>query len=600
MRYTKFLFENFKGIKRLFIDLSARPNNRIYTFVGLNESGKTTILEAINTVMIGYSKIAPHKLIPKHLKANFSDTISVITSIEVDNDDNQRILEKFKELGYSDYKPITEFSIQATCSFENSKLKKTISYWGFSPQVKKPKSRNYNELDAGNPDWHTVVNYIKDSLMPRIVYYEHFLFDFPDRIYLNGKKETGDNNKPYKDIFEDIVQEIIPGGCIVNSLYSNYISKEDGCNDIFDAIHTKLEEYISTQVFDSWGQLFDSSNAKIVLRFGIEKNDVPNESFYVEIKIKENSDSFYISERSVGFRWFFSFLFFILFRKNRKTDLGETLFLLDEPASNLHSTAQKRLLDTFERFVADKDKPLKLLYTTHSHHMINPKWLEGAFVVKNEAVDYNEPFGNRKVSNITAVPYKQFASQFPNQQDYFQPILDTLEYQPGMLEKVPSVIITEGKNDYYTLRYANEILLKNKYKKIHFIPGAGCDKNHSIIQLYIGWNKQFMILLDADNAGRKAKKLYKDIFGDLIVDNIKTYDEFVPEIGAVAMEDIFTEAEKLAITQRFDETATKYKKSAFNTAIQTALINKEFIELSEETLQKFDSLLKQLNSYKFA
>lgn len=599
MRYTKFLFKNFKGINDLFIDLSARPNNRIFTFVGLNESGKTTILEAINTVMTGYSKTSVHKLIPKHLKANFSDTISVITSIEVDNDDNQRILDKFKELGYSDYKSINEFAIQTTCSFENSKLKKTISYWDFSPQVKKSRSKSFIELESKNPDWHTIVNYIKDSLMPRIVYYEHFLFDFPDRIYLNGKKETDDNNKPYKDIFEDIVQEIIPGGSIANSLYSNYISKEDGCTDIFDAIHTKLEEYISNQVFNSWGQLFDSSNAKIVLRFGIEKNNTPDDSFYVEIKIKENSDSFYISERSVGFRWFFSFLFFILFRKNRKTDLGETLFLLDEPASNLHSTAQKRLLETFEKFVEDRDKPLKLLYTTHSHHMINPKWLEGAFVVKNEAIDYNEPFGNRKVSNITAVPYKQFASQYPNQQDYFQPILDTLEYQPGLLEKVPSVIITEGKNDYYTLRYINEIILKNKYKKLRFMPGAGCDKNHTIIQLYIGWNKSFMILLDADNAGKKAKKLYNDAFGDLIADNIKTYDEFAPEIGAVAMEDIFTDQEKITITQLFDSSATKYKKSAFNTAIQTAFINKEVIELSEETLKKFESLFKAINSYKF-
>ena len=109
-----------------------------------------------------------------------------------------------------------------------------------------------------------------------------------------------------------------------------------------------------------------------------------------------------------------------------------------------------------------------------------------------------------------------------------------------------------------------------------------------------------MILLDADSAGKKAKKLYKDTFGDLIINNIKTYDEFVPEIGAVAMEAIFTESEKLAITRLFDSSATKYKKSAFNTAIQTALINKEIIELSEETLNKFDSLLKALNTYKFA
>ena len=600
MRYTKFTIKNFKGIRDLTIDLSKQPYNRIHTFVGLNESGKTTILEAINTTMTRYNKATVHKLVPKHLKANFSDEISIIAIVEVDPDDNRRILEKFQELGYSDYIAIDSFTINVACEFENSRPKDPVSYWGFAPHVKKIEDADYIELDADDDDWQTIVKYITVSLMPRIVYYEHFLFDFPDRIYLHGDKSNARNNKPYREIIEDIVQEIIPSGSIETSLYDNYTSSENGTGDIFDAVKSKLEEYISIHVFDSWGQLFNSSSAKVVLKFGIESDKTNKKDFYVEIKIKENLDLFFISERSMGFRWFFSFLFFILFRKNRKTDLGETLFLLDEPASNLHSTAQKRLLETFERFVEDKTRPLKLLYTTHSHHMINPKWLEGAFVVKNEAVDYNEPFGNRNVTNITAVPYKRFVAEYPDQQDYFQPILDTLEYQPGLLEKVPSVIITEGKNDYYTLRYANEVLLKNKYKKIHFIPGAGCDKNHSIIQLYIGWNKQFIILLDADNAGRKAKKLYKDIFGDLIVDNIKTYDEFVPEIGAVAMEDFFTEAEKLAITQRFDETATKYKKSAFNTAIQTAFINKEVIELSEETLNKFDSLLRALNTYKFA
>lgn len=595
MRYTNFEIENFKGIQKLSIDLCAHPHNRIYTFVGLNESGKTTILEAIHTVTERYDNTTVHKLIPKHLKANFSNSISITANIEVDADDNQRILAKLKDLGYSYCEPINQFSIELTCKFENSHPKDHISYWDFRPQVKKNDSEDFTTLKSENEDWHIIVNYIKDSLLPRIVYYEHFLFDFPDRIYLHGNAVDKDNNKPYKDILEDIIQEIIPGGSIETSLYANYIQKDGGGGDIFDAVHSKLEEYISSQVFTCWGDLFNSSNARVVLRFGIESKD----NFYVEIKIKENSDSFYISERSVGFRWFFSFLFFILFRKNRKTDLGETLFLLDEPASNLHSTAQKRLLETFERFVEDERKPLKLLYTTHSHHMINPKWLEGAFVVKNEAVDYNEPFGNRKVTNITAIPYKRFVADYPNQQDYFQPILDTLEYQPGLLEKVPNVVITEGKNDYYTLKYVNEILLKNKYKKIRFLPGIGCNKNHSIIQLYMGWNKSFMVLLDADRAGKKATKDYLALFGDIIASNIKTYEDFVPEIGAVAMEDIFTEEEKLMITKLFDSTATAYKKSAFNTAIQTVLINKEIIELSEETLNKFDSLLKALNTYKF-
>ena len=65
------------------------------------------------------------------------------------------------------------------------------------------------------------------------------------------------------------------------------------------------------------------------------------------------------------------------------------------------------------------------------------------------------------------------------------------------------------------------------------------------------------------------------------------------------MENIFTEEEKISISKHFDTTLGSFKKSAFNTAIQSALINKEKIELSDETVNKFDKLLGQLNSYKF-
>ena len=65
------------------------------------------------------------------------------------------------------------------------------------------------------------------------------------------------------------------------------------------------------------------------------------------------------------------------------------------------------------------------------------------------------------------------------------------------------------------------------------------------------------------------------------------------------MEDIFSDEEKLCITRRFDTLATKYNKSAFNTAVQSAFVNKEIIALSSETIEKFDKLLAELNKYKY-
>lgn len=49
MRYTFFEFENFKGIRKARLDLSPEDSAaRVYTLVGLNESGKTTVLKAID------------------------------------------------------------------------------------------------------------------------------------------------------------------------------------------------------------------------------------------------------------------------------------------------------------------------------------------------------------------------------------------------------------------------------------------------------------------------------------------------------------------------------------------------------------------------
>ena len=48
MELIKMKINNFKGIDQIEFDLSKSPRNNVYTLVGINESGKTTILEAIN------------------------------------------------------------------------------------------------------------------------------------------------------------------------------------------------------------------------------------------------------------------------------------------------------------------------------------------------------------------------------------------------------------------------------------------------------------------------------------------------------------------------------------------------------------------------
>ena len=271
------------------------------------------------------------------------------------------------------------------------------------------------------------------------------------------------------------------------------------------------------------------------------------------------------------------------------------MFLLDEPASNLHSTAQKSLLKTFE----DITSKSKLIYTTHSHHLINPDWLSGAYIVQNKTINYWEDSAyydfTTAMTDIDASLYKKFAFENPSKVALFQPILDVLEYQPWLLEQVFPIAITEGKTDYYAYRY----IIKNYlpwYSHLHFYPWNGADSLQTIIGLYISWAKDFLVLLDSDSKWDEAKKQYIDIFWIDLSNRIFTYENVDSKLKKVSIEDLFTEEEKLDITKIYNTSATKYKKSEFNTWIQTLINTWNMVTISEGTIKKFELIFKFLEA----
>lgn len=95
MKYTKFIIKNFKGIKgELERDLTKLPSSNIFTFVGLNESGKTSILEAINLLQTSSSKEDAHKLIHKSKKC-FSNKMHFLMTFYLPMINQDRLQLKF-------------------------------------------------------------------------------------------------------------------------------------------------------------------------------------------------------------------------------------------------------------------------------------------------------------------------------------------------------------------------------------------------------------------------------------------------------------------------------------------------------------------------
>lgn len=598
MKYTKFIIKNFKGIKNLSLDLSLSPNLSIFTLVGLNESGKTTVLEAVDFFHKGIDSAKSHTLIPKSKKINFNDSVSVQAHLTLSSDDEAKIKEFSKTLGFLITEDIKVISIDKRFTFESSKYKDDNSFWTIKIIGKKKKSKVIKSIDASNDEWQKIVAYIRSNLIPKIIYYPNFLFDFPNKIYLQEKANETQEQGFYRQVLQDILDSLNEGLQLESHILDRMDSKDEEDKEALTSTLNKVGSKITHTVFKSWETLFKANgkNKEIVLIPGFDTKRNPEgietQQHYLELKLKEGSEQYQISERSLGFRWFFVFLLFTEFRKNRAEDPGEILFLLDEPASNLHSAAQTKLVEILKGLV-DKSK---LIYTTHSHHLINPEWLEGAYIVQNKSLDYeNELEYDTSKTDIVADLYRVFVAKSPNQQTYFQPILDSLEYKPSKIELVPEIIIVEGKNDFYTFKYINDVILKNQFKDLKFYPGNGAGKNEQIIKLYISWGRKYLTLMDSDSAGDAGKKKYTEDIGKIVEGHIFTLKDISPSLKNASTEDIFTAAERLKIIQAFEPSVKQYSKAKFNNAIQNLLFFKNEVALNEGTKKKFIDLFTKLS-----
>jgi hypothetical protein len=224
-------------------------------------------------------------------------------------------------------------------------------------------------------------------------------------------------------------------------------------------------------------------------------------------------------------------MLFTQFRVSRAGENRKLLFLFDEPASNLHAAAQQKLIDCFPEIARDDHM---LIYSTHSHYMIEPKWLEQTFIVTNRA---DAPSGSvlDEISlddeslDIKVASYRSFVNEHPNQTSYFQPILDRLEVIPSRFDLHRSSIILEGKSDYYILRYAGKVA---SMPDLPLIPAFGAGTFDALAALHVGWNLHFLFLLDGDRQGHLEKKRYSVDYG-IPQTRIVAIDELIPKLKVI-------------------------------------------------------------------
>ncbi len=553
---TRFTLTNFKGIEELTIDLADRIQCPVITLIGLNESGKTTILEGLSHFVTGdrsvsglfdgvHSKTSGAGLIPVHKKAAFSSDVDITATVQLEPHD----LAKIEELAKA-HKLVVDldqlkqpFTITKEFRFEDSALKATTNRYAFPLQVRSGRkgssshSKKYQRpTDKEQPDlWLDVANYLERTL-PQVSYFPTFLVDMPSRIYLQEHEGEKAVNRHYRFVFQDVLDSLGEGLTLerhVSNRIREYKTSQNSPSwfSMFfgspskapvDSVFQKISNAVTKEVLGSWQKVFQRAiSAKSIFvewNIDVEKGDLPYASFYVS----DGESRYAISERSLGFRWFFSFLLFTAFKQARTRP---TIFLFDEPAANLHAKAQAELLTSFSRIASDGNR---IIYSTHSHHMVNPKWLSGAYIVENTALDYDtsDSFGlSTKPTNVKATKYREFVSKFPSRSSYFQPVIEKLEYVSPELLGAPPFVVVEGISDYYALKLAEKV---SKLKlPFRLMPGVGSGASGPLISQMLGRGERFVILLDDDKAGRREAVRYQTewFLGTDVVFTLETIDK---------------------------------------------------------------------------
>lgn len=604
MEYKFFEIENFRGIQKLRLDLDATPKSRCYALVGLNESGKTTVLEAINHFSYknetldplqipGYSIKDLHTLIPIAQRANFNGSIKCRLGLELDDSDVSEI-SKFlvKERKFKSAEIGKELTIEHTLVFKDSKNVPSLNriMWIWTKKGLRHGKRKF-EYVSGD-DWVELAKFTR-KLVPSILYFPTFLFDFPDKIYLEDGEGVDEKSKFYRQVLQDILDATNTGADLKTHVLDRAKSGDPGDKKNLDSLLLEMGRNVTQTVFAAWTKTFKTSISQRNVRFIFDIDS--GGRVYIQLLL-EDLDGFYLlNERSLGFRWFFVFLLFTHYRGFRQGSSKNVLFLLDEPASNLHASAQAQLLNSFDVI----SQRCMILYTTHSHHMIDPRHLDATYVVRNEGLAYDSTDDgySAKRTNITAARYRKFAATHPDQTNYYKPVLDVLDYQPSHLEMVPQVVMIEGKTDFYLLKYFSDVVLEtSSAKKRNFLPGTGAGNLDQSIRLYLGWGREFIALLDGDNEGKKQKGRYDEEFGLLCSSRTFTLDDASSTWKGKALESLVSTDDRVLIQKHSYPDTTKYQKNHFHRAIQEALMNRYVIPISQDTCANFVQLFQFIDS----
>lgn len=476
------------------------------------------------------------------------------------------------------------------------------------------KERGKKKWRLPNTDERVILYHSIRNFAPAIAYYPTLIFYFPKRIYLTRRPGLSPRDISYRHVFEDILRYDGQGYTLDDISrpvrgekfivpWVEFLAAITGSDEMSKVrqIIDRASAAVTRTVFGKWNEIFgeNARGREIAVETNLEKGrrfdteqradvDSDTHDLYVWFEIEDGSRRFRVNDRSLGFRWFFCFLLFTQFRVSVEGGRG-VLFLFDEPAANLHAAAQQRLIESFPEIARSANM---LVYSTHSHYMIDPAWLEQTYIVTNRSDSPDVSIVSAATLDdesldVRVSRYRAFANSHPSETSYFQTIVDRLEIVPSKFDiSLPSVVL-EVKSDYYILEFLRRYL---KLDGPRSLPATGSGAFGALISISVGWGTKFLFLLDSDAAGLKEKVRYNVEFGAR-KESLVDIAQYVP--GARAVESLLDKAalDKIKVELGLSKSPTKKDIQRF---FQEYLARREFPALSSAFTKSCRKLLEGL------
>ncbi len=203
------------------------------------------------------------------------------------------------------------------------------------------------------------------------------------------------------------------------------------------------------------------------------------DSLYFYIKDKNTGQSYRPAQRSKGQQWYLGFYTKVVARIREDVP---NVILIDEPGLYLHAKAQKDLLKVFEKHA--KDNKATVLFSTHSPYLINDEELERVRLVECSP---------NKGTIITGKLHTHPTAS----KETLTPLLTAigLGANDGIGNLSKHSVIVEGPSDVFYLRAFAKLLNNRKYS---FINGGGAGNMPLVGAITQGWGSKTVYLFDND------------------------------------------------------------------------------------------------------